>query len=841
MHLATPLQATLAMGKRYGDWMREALALGPIFHAEMGETFVNQRLDLRSHPNVEIEFRLADGRWLRLRESRMADGGQVVLTTDITETKAGAQVLALSEARYRAIVEDMGEFISRLDENLNFTFVNRAYVRQIGKDAKAIIGTSVLDLMDEAQRTVFKAQLSRLTPERPTAVYTMEAPLPDASRGFEEWTDRALFDADDSLLGYQSIGRDITQSQRDRQELAASEDRFRTIADGVPLPIVITHLDDPVIMFANPRAREVFGIETGLAASLESIDALWDSPGERKRVVRRVRKEGRLDQAEVRMRDGRGRVFDALLSVCPIRYAGRDAVLGAITDISAQRRAEAALTASEQRFKAIAELHPVPMNIVRTADHALLYANRACQTLFGYDLASEDADLDRDLLYVDPSHWAYIFAATLRDGRLDDHEVTMRHRDGTSFPVSVRTQRMEYDGDDVIVLSFADLTKLKAAEAEIVRGREALHQSEKLGALGSLLAGVAHELNNPLSIVTGYASMLKDTAADPRDQAWAGKVHAAAERCVRIVRAFLAMARSEPRGKTEIAIDGLAVAALEMLAYGLRGADIEVETDFAPNLPPIIVDADHLHQVLANLILNAQQAMQSVPLPRVLRIATALDDGFVSIRVADTGPGVPDAIKGRIFDPFFTTKPVGVGTGIGLSVSRGMVLAHGGTIDLADRPGGGSVFTVRLPLGGTGKADPVREGLPRRDAHAQILVIDDEADLVELIAETLDRDGHCVTTAASGREALALIESRHFDLVLSDLRMPDIDGPTLYGLIKERRPEMVGRIAFMTGDVLGGCTGLSSDEVPPLLEKPVGAGALCAFVAERLDLAPEAS
>ncbi len=300
------------------------------------------------------------------------------------------------------------------------------------------------------------------------------------------------------------------------------------------------------------------------------------------------------------------------------------------------------------------------------------------------------------------------------------------------------------------------------------------------------------------------------------------KVRIAADRCARIVRTFLAMARNKPRAPGPVQLNEVVEAALEIVAYGLRTADIEVECMPAPGLPPVHGDADQLHQVLANLLVNAQQALQTVAPPRHLRITTGADGEAVWVAITDNGPGIPPAIASRIFEPFFTTKPQGVGTGVGLSVSHGIISAHGGQIQVDSAPGGGSTFTVRLLRARTGQAETAKTAPPATHRRARILVVDDEPDIGHLLTDILKGDGHEVATAASGREALDWLSGREVDLIVSDLRMPDMDGPGLYHALAEHRPELLTRLVFITGDTLAAdITGFLSETGANVIEKPL--------------------
>ena len=348
----------------------------------------------------------------------------------------------------------------------------------------------------------------------------------------------------------------------------------------------------------------------------------------------------------------------------------------------------------------------------------------------------------------------------------------------------------------------------KRSLEETVRDRtDRLLQSEKVAAMGSLLAGLAHELNNPLTVILGSAQLLRLFANDT--EALARRVDSiggAAHRCVRIVRNFLSLARQRTPERTDVRLHDVVQGAVELLAYELRLDDVEVAVDIPEDLPILSADPHQLHQVLVNLITNAHQAMRRSPQPR--RIAfTARHDaprGRIRLEVTDTGPGVPQALQAKIFEPFFTTKPTGEGTGLGLSLCRGMIEEHGGTIELDSEPGRGSRFTIELPLlirsGAAGAETP--SALPPVSPKA-ILVVDDEPDLAAMIAEVLKRDGHRVGVATNGAMALEMLANHPYDLLVSDLRMPVLDGEGLYLEVERRFPALRERIIFLTGDVLG--------------------------------------
>ncbi len=414
-------------------------------------------------------------------------------------------------------------------------------------------------------------------------------------------------------------------------------------------------------------------------------------------------------------------------------------------------------------------------------------------------------------------------------------EISDVRRDGSLLELEVHAVPMHYRGKPHVLTIARDVTEKKNAAAELSRQRETLYQREKLAALGSLLAGVSHELNNPLSVVVARAVMLEEQGP-PGTRVAAERIRTAAERCARIVRTFLAMARQQKPEPGPVAVNEVVAAALDITGYAVRTSAIDVDADLAEDIPLILADEDQLHQVLLNLIINAQQALQGCALPRTIRITTRFDASADAIRitVADNGPGIPEALRARIFEPYFTTKPVGVGTGVGLAVSAGIAEAHGGALSVDCPPEGGTVFTIALPFRAADPADGGPVGAAFAEpAQRTVLVVDDETEVRDVLREILSGAQHWVETAASGREALTRLEGRHYDVVLTDIRMPDMDGLTLFEEIKRRWPERAGRVVFVTGDTLSeALRELTDSGRCAILEKPFAPGDVRRVVAE---------
>jgi two-component system NtrC family sensor kinase len=305
------------------------------------------------------------------------------------------------------------------------------------------------------------------------------------------------------------------------------------------------------------------------------------------------------------------------------------------------------------------------------------------------------------------------------------------------------------------------------------------------------------------------------------------------------------MARQGKAQRQEVQLPALVEGAVELLAYGLRTGGIEIALEIPPSLPTLVADGDQLHQVLVNLIINAQQALHDTPMPRRITIGAQFDRAAreLVMTVADNGPGIPDAIRTRVFDPFFTTKPTGIGTGVGLAVSRGIVEAHGGKLQLLPTQRG-ATFEIRLPLGEGAVLPAPADGTLVEPAKAvmrrRALVVDDEAGIAAILSEILMRDGFTCDIAGSGREARTLIEraadAPRYDAVLCDLHMSEEDGPTFFRWLKQARPDLAQRIAFVTGDTLGPAAGRFLAECGrPVVEKPFVPSEIRKLVATLLD------
>jgi signal transduction histidine kinase/ActR/RegA family two-component response regulator len=392
------------------------------------------------------------------------------------------------------------------------------------------------------------------------------------------------------------------------------------------------------------------------------------------------------------------------------------------------------------------------------------------------------------------------------------------------------------EGSRGLVLVLVDRTESRRLERRLA-------QSEKMSSLGQLISGTAHELNNPLTSVLGYAQLLAASelaAGDPEIGRRLSVLRRDAERCQRIVQNLLAFARRRPPERKPVSINQVLESTIALVAYALRVEGVSVTTELDPTVPAIEGDAHELQQAVLNLLTNAKDALAGRDEPGTIVVRSRVSGAEVLVDVEDNGPGIPPEIVSRVFDPFFTTKPEGRGTGLGLALVYGAVTSHGGTVEvLPPRDARGATLRIRLPASGAGSA---RRAEPRENVtnttRARVLVVDDEPTVARMVADVLEADGHRVECVTDGTAALERMRGESFDAIVADLRMPGLDGARLVESIRRERPDLMPRVVLATGDTLSDEAERTAAEAGlELLEKPFDLERLRASVRRRASAA----
>jgi signal transduction histidine kinase/CheY-like chemotaxis protein len=378
---------------------------------------------------------------------------------------------------------------------------------------------------------------------------------------------------------------------------------------------------------------------------------------------------------------------------------------------------------------------------------------------------------------------------------------------------------------------------------ELEQAQTQLVQAEKISAMGELVSGVAHELNNPLAGVIGYSQLLLGEQVGDRVRRGLDRINREAERCKRIVQNLQVFARKHKPQKNYVGVNGILRSTLDLRAYQMQVDNVEVVTSLQHDLPKTMADFHQLQQVFMNLLVNAHHAIKSAGRHGRIEIESGELHGRIVIRFSDNGCGIPQESLNKIFDPFFTTKEVGQGTGLGLSICYGIIQEHKGRIFATSRVGEGSTFTVELPILESPREEAEEQTLPAESTQpdqatpeprrSNILVIDDEASIIDILHETLQLDGHRVDTARNGGTALEKLQNESYDVIISDLRMPGMGGEELYEQVREFSPDLARRIIFSTGDVASQDTRSFLERTGnPYLQKPFELAAIRRMVAQ---------
>ena len=375
---------------------------------------------------------------------------------------------------------------------------------------------------------------------------------------------------------------------------------------------------------------------------------------------------------------------------------------------------------------------------------------------------------------------------------------------------------------------YRDLTAQRLFHAKLL-------QTERLAALGQMVSGVAHELSNPLTSILGYAQrlLLRSEAGGHFEEI--RRIFAEAERAGAILRRMLLSARESGPERKPVPLNPIIQRTIELQRFSLAAERIRVDVQLDADLPQVVGDVGQLQQILMNLLGNARQAIEAQGHGGTIRVRTQrTEDNRIRLEVSDSGPGIPEGIMARIFDPFFTTKPAGVGTGLGLSIVLSLVREHGGQVHVSSPRGSGAVFVVELPaaeqkeLQGRGAAKPQHQpnlvlqesrsfvGLNKTNGAQRVLVVEDEPTVAQLISDVLRDEGFEIEILLDGKDAPGRVLRESFDLIICDMKMPNLDGQSLYESLLPAKKFVQKRFLFVTGDVLGARTHefLTKNELP---------------------------
>ena len=469
-----------------------------------------------------------------------------------------------------------------------------------------------------------------------------------------------------------------------------------------------------------------------------------------------------------------------------------------------------------ERYRLLFDHNPVPMWAYDSESYRFLAVNNAAITSYGYSREEFLAMTIRDIRPTEDVAQLESRMVGLPSGYHQTGQWRHKKKNGTVFPVEITSHSLVFDGHPARLVLITDIT-------ERIRAEEALRKAEKLAAIGQLISGVAHELNNPLSSILILVETLLQDVRPAEDTEALTTIRDQARRSRAIVRDLLSSARGGPVRRESTSVRDLIRRTARGLAPQVEDLGAELVVEVPEHVPEILVDASAIAQVITNLVINAAQAAGERGTVWLRGVAKP---DRIEIIVEDSGPGILSDAFPRLFEPFFTTKPPGVGTGLGLAVSRGIVEVHQGTLAGENIPGRGARFTVSLPLppaDARGPKPPVA-ATTVPGAARRVLIIDDEPSIRMALKRFFSKRSWLVDEAGDGGAALhALLapDAPEYTLIVSDLKMPGLSGIALHDRLMTERPDLIDRMIFSTGDVASPDARAFIDRVrAPVLQKP---------------------
>ena len=808
------LLACLAMSAIMAFYWREwrALPLSLVFALLAGTAWISALIHAGSAPRDGGLALL--GEILLLASVPVAFGALAGLWR-IFENQArfqrGQRDLIEYEARYRHLIESATDAFYAADTNGRFTLVNESAARLFGRRVTDLITLSLFDVVDdETARKVREALEVMSVKDIRSSYHEFEIIRRDKSR---RWVGQnlQLLRVGREIRGFQSVLRDITDRRVAEEALQQSEARLRTLFDTLSEGVLQTRADG-YIVFCNPAAERILGVNASVITSRHCADPAWvfAKPGGvpmpvEEWVAFRVHRENRsIPRTVAGVRAGDGSMVWLSAGAEPIQ--GNDGSLqGAVVtfaDITKSKVTEENLQIIEFALDSARE-HV----FLATREGRLVYANKSAMAALGvepaeilgltiFDIATE----------ITPNDWAETWQQA-RNGAWPTFESRFVARGGRTYPASTSASHVEFNGTEYLFAFSRDLSW----ETELATQ---LRHAQKLEAIGTLAGAIAHDFNNILSGVLGYAELaLRDTPAESRIHPFLEEIMAGGNRAADLVRQILTFSRRGEHRQQPLLMAPVVKEALKLLRGSLP-ATIAIHESIDPGCGPVMGDPGQIHQVMMNLCTNAYHAMRdcggtiAVSL-REVEAGTEWTCGefclkpgrYVELSVSDTGCGMDAETRQRIFDPFFTTKKPGEGTGLGLSTVHGIVKSCKGGIRVQSEPGKGTRFDILLPLcqRATELACQEAPGTPSPGGQETVLLVDDESAITGSMGEGLRGLGYTVETAANGRAALARFETgpERFDLVISDHTMPELTGFEMARRMLRLRPSQ--KIILCTG------------------------------------------
>ena len=703
------------------------------------------------------------------------------------------EIIARSQRGFRELIDSFDRIAFNISLEGLFQVVNRQFADVVELPFSAIINHPVDEFVSEPTRQELVRALPRLLEDRYWAGVVPVRWKSKPERRFYDCTIYAVM-KDGRVTGVTGLARDIS-TQREAE--SRFTDLFETLHEGVYFATPSGKLLD-----VNPAAAHMLGYESKEALLKQPIEHFFADPSEHAALLDALHRSGSVRDRELSLRRKDDSLIRVLNSSVAIHNPAGEFVRfqGSLVDITERGRMERRLREEQEFVRRLVACFP-DIIVVLDTEGRYTFVSPRVQEFLGYTPDDYLGASLHERPHPDDRGSLLAFFQSLTSGEVSFGAVEYRtsHKNGGWRTMRANASPLT-DGEGKIigiVASARDVTESKRLEQQLM-------QSEKLAAIGQMVSGVAHELNNPLTAILGVSDLLRERTSDDASQRQLQLIHKQARKAAELVKGLLMFSRPSQHKSKQVQVTDLIDRAIELQRAESEARHIAIEMTAAPNLPAIEADPQHMIQVFVNLLANAHEAIASVRDHGRIGIQISSLDSQQEILVDDDGPGVPTDVRSKIFDPFFTTHRTSGGSGLGLTICLVIVKEHGGTIEAQVSPSGGARFRVLLP---SQSRNTIETKGPTRTAPGQlrgrtILVVDDESGIRDLVKEGLTARAAIVETAETGAEAWNRLGSHSYDLVLCDSNLGDGTGSQLFERITSTNGAHLPRFVLMTGELL---------------------------------------
>jgi PAS domain S-box-containing protein len=741
-------------------------------------------------------------------------------------------IVSRSQHGYRDLIDNLDHAVFTLTPAGHFQVANRYLAQVLGRPFQELIGHPFEEFIAEPARADVERTLPQLLQ---LGAWAGRIPV-----RLVKSRELRYFDCRFQAASVQGELTSVSGWARDVTSQHESEIRFNELFESLREGIFF-NAPDGQVLDANPALLHMLGYDSKEELQRLNFREMYVNPSLRDTLLRELELMGSIQDREVAFRRKDGTQITCLVSGFAIRDTfGRIVrVQGTLVDITERLEIENRLRQEQEFIRRLIACFPDMIGVF-DRDGRFTYISQRVQDVLGATPEEFVGEEFGGRAHPEDRPRLVEMFRSLASGEIPYAQVEYRaqHADGS--------WKMLRASAGPLVDAAGKITGVVASARDVTDSRrfeQQLAQKEKFASMGQMMAGAAHELNNPLTAILGVSDLLRERATDDATRRQVEIVLQQARRAAGIVQNLLAFARPAALGRTTVRVDELIQRALQYQHASLQQKNITVDFQAPASLPTIVGDPKLLTQVFLNIITNAEQAISSVRDHGTLKISLEPSEGNLTATFADDGPGISPENAARLFDPFFTTKRPGGGSGLGLTISLAVAKEHGGKIEVHSSPPGGATFRVVLPVPVDNLPQPAASAAGARSAPAvsqvlrghSALVVDDEDSIREIVQEGLSARGMAVEGAASAEEALAHILKNSYDVVLCDFNLPGLNGEQLFNQLRAQANVSPPRFVFMTGDMLEPDIIASFEQRGAhLMQKPFHVAALVTLLSELL-------